>query len=357
MNTLIAVLSIGFNQIESKVFDLYFLHEKQYDYLGNFDASTATIEHQKCPLIVLINLRLDNEHPCARLIQTLNQGYPCCKVLLFANSFFSELGQLLTSPVVSTYLIKPTNKGVLFSTLDTLFEKKDTVQTDPTLPKQEYLKFLTCFEKTDKKDLLLKIDQICQTLIPPHHPFSLKYIKDCQTFATQFYLYYLDTIPEENQNTLLNLYKDFLSSIIVTQNNQMATGLLRDHLQNFYKIVNNQYLSVDYQRIQCAKKRIQTAIDQCQDFSLESIAEELYISSYYLSRLFLKIERTNFKDYVIYYRLDKAKALLRGTNFTIEKIGLQCGYREASSFSRAFKKQFNLSPNAYRQQCLEKPLV
>jgi len=356
MNTIMAILSIGFNQIESKVFDLYFLHEKHYDYLGNFDASTANIEHQNRPLVILINLRLDNAHPCARLIQTLTQGYPCCKVVLFANTFSAELGQLLTAPVVSTYLIKPTTKGVLFSTLDPLFDKNNDPPVDPDISKQAYLKFLTCFEKMDQKELFLKIEQICQTLIPPHQPFSLKYIKDCQTFATQFYLYYLDIIPEENQNPLLNLYKNFLSSIIVTQNNQMATALLRDHLQNFYKIVNNQYLSVDYHRIQSAKKKIQKAIDQCQDFSLESIAAELYISSYYLSRLFLKIEHTNFKDYVIYYRLDKAKALLRGTNFTIEKIGLQCGYREASSFSRAFKKQFSLSPNAYRRQCLDKPL-
>jgi AraC family transcriptional regulator len=49
-------------------------------------------------------------------------------------------------------------------------------------------------------------------------------------------------------------------------------------------------------------------------------------------------------------RIDRAKGLLEKPALSVTQIGIQIGFREASSFTRAFRKFTGLTPTEYRRQ-------
>ena len=73
-----------------------------------------------------------------------------------------------------------------------------------------------------------------------------------------------------------------------------------------------------------------------------------YSSSHFMKR-FHDLTGTSFAQYLIHFRLEKAAALLRGSRCTVLEIATQCGFSNASYFTRAFTRQYGVTPTAYRQ--------
>jgi AraC family transcriptional regulator len=48
-------------------------------------------------------------------------------------------------------------------------------------------------------------------------------------------------------------------------------------------------------------------------------------------------------------RMDRAKSLLQAPALPVTQIGVQIGFRETSSFTRAFRKSTGLTPTEYRR--------
>ena len=67
----------------------------------------------------------------------------------------------------------------------------------------------------------------------------------------------------------------------------------------------------------------------------------------YMGRLFIKEMHMSFHEYCLLLKLQKAEALLLGTNDKIIDIALECGFDNISYFNRAFKKQYGMSPSEY----------
>ncbi|WP_135548022.1 response regulator transcription factor [Paenibacillus cymbidii] len=85
------------------------------------------------------------------------------------------------------------------------------------------------------------------------------------------------------------------------------------------------------------------------DMALETLAEQVYLSPNYLSRLFKKETGTSFVKYVTAYRLDKACELLRRTNMKIVDIATEVGYPNFSYFGSLFRQHYGTTPAKYRE--------
>ena len=85
------------------------------------------------------------------------------------------------------------------------------------------------------------------------------------------------------------------------------------------------------------------------NLTLESVAQQVYISPYYLSHLFKEELGITFVEYLTKVRIDEAKRLLKDSSMSIVAIALEVGYQDASYFSKVFKKVVGLSPNQYRK--------
>ena len=83
--------------------------------------------------------------------------------------------------------------------------------------------------------------------------------------------------------------------------------------------------------------------------SLDQIAENMYLSPFYISRIF-KSETGNAPiRYLINIRLEKAKELLEGGyEGSIQEVAAQVGYDDAYHFSKLFKKRYGISPSQAR---------
>lgn len=78
------------------------------------------------------------------------------------------------------------------------------------------------------------------------------------------------------------------------------------------------------------------------------LATYLEISVKKLERIFCRSKGVLPARYYRELRLQRARTLLFESALSIEEVGLQCGFRSASHFSRSFRDTFGRSPRAER---------
>lgn len=86
-----------------------------------------------------------------------------------------------------------------------------------------------------------------------------------------------------------------------------------------------------------------------ESLTLERIAEQFYVSSSYLSRIFHRLTGFRFHEYIQLVRIRQAQLLLRETSGKIQHIAERTGFTYITSFNKTFKKITGMSPMRYRQ--------
>lgn len=101
--------------------------------------------------------------------------------------------------------------------------------------------------------------------------------------------------------------------------------------------------------VEAAKRYIRKNIKDSQ-LSLKTVAEELFVSESYLSRVFKKEVNMNFIEYVIDVKLECVKDYLLSDNRTIAEIAEEMGYSSPQYLTRRFIKKYGCTPSDYRQK-------
>lgn len=83
------------------------------------------------------------------------------------------------------------------------------------------------------------------------------------------------------------------------------------------------------------------------DFSVEELAEKLYMSSASLYRKIKAITGESPTDYLRNYRLKRAAKLLLDQSSSVTHVALEVGFKNLTHFSRCFKEKFHQLPSAY----------
>ncbi|MEF3312220.1 helix-turn-helix domain-containing protein [Paenibacillus sp. GYB004] len=83
--------------------------------------------------------------------------------------------------------------------------------------------------------------------------------------------------------------------------------------------------------------------------TLQDVADRFYLSREYISRKFKQHFGENLVEYLCRIRMDKARALLANPQLKITEIARMVGYPDEKYFSKVFKKQTGMSPNAFRK--------
>ena len=85
-----------------------------------------------------------------------------------------------------------------------------------------------------------------------------------------------------------------------------------------------------------------------EQITVESIARYVGISRKYLYAIFKNALGISPKDYVIDYRMEKAKEFLLNESLPVGSIAYSVGYDDALNFSKMFKSKTGMSPSEYR---------
>lgn len=92
------------------------------------------------------------------------------------------------------------------------------------------------------------------------------------------------------------------------------------------------------------------AADYGKHLSIEMLAEELQVSSSYLSRKLKEATGHSFGGLLARYRLQEALKLLREGEYRVYEIAEKTGFGEYKNFCQTFKKYLHESPKRYMQQ-------
>lgn len=112
------------------------------------------------------------------------------------------------------------------------------------------------------------------------------------------------------------------------------------------------------------KKNAEVYIDFCVNYiesnihdkiTVEELSQMLGVSQPYLYKLFIDRFGMSTKEYIIWYKMNRAKKLLNETSMSVTKIANSVGFADVLAFSRAFSKKVNVSPQNFRTKnsCLK----
>ncbi|UFU00618.1 response regulator [Radiobacillus kanasensis] len=123
------------------------------------------------------------------------------------------------------------------------------------------------------------------------------------------------------------------------------SSILKKIFQNVFEI-----LTVE-KPVHRTVQRAQVIIEEryTENLTLESVANEVFVSSAYLSSLFKQELGINFLDYLHQYRITKAKLLLT-QNYKIYEVANKIGYNDERHFSSTFKKWTGITPSRFQKE-------
>ena len=78
-------------------------------------------------------------------------------------------------------------------------------------------------------------------------------------------------------------------------------------------------------------------------------ADKLCLNSKYLSTIIKEKTGKSVSEWIDYYVISEAKALLKGNGTTVQEVSNDLGFPDQSSFGKYFKRHVGLSPKEYKQ--------
>ena len=189
---------------------------------------------------------------------------------------------------------------------------------DALFPELSGTVFSDFFEENRKKDG-----------VPMHLHFSTLGHRDVENLIENLLLGFIDTVPDEyvTEKTL---------SLLLYRLSKLRHALLKNKVtstdkENARRLEITSYIKTSYR----------TA-------SLTELADRMYITPEYLSKITVKYFGKSFKELVLCERIERAVDLLKNTSLPISTVIRNMGYENESYFHREFKKRLGATPKEVR---------
>jgi len=213
----------------------------------------------------------------------------------------------------------------------------DTIYTPDHMPHRdvfpagsEFEVYLIIFHWKDEANLLKQFQ-------PP----QLSQMSDAakKRIGDDFRRLYQDFLSQDD-------YREHLTSLqllqIITQLCRSAAGPIQSDAQ------------ASAARQQQIMKQAKNIIDARfnESLSLDTLADALDLSPYYLSHVFSEQSGFTLSSYLTSVRMEKAADLLRSSSQQVGQVAQCVGYRDPQYFSKVFRAHFGLAPSRYRDQAM-----
>lgn len=166
----------------------------------------------------------------------------------------------------------------------------------------------------------------------------------------------LNLIRLDNKH-IISLRQNLIDLEEEIQDNAFGSTILRNALfLQFIVKINRLFIGMDINkniddirydsRIEDVLGFINSNLEK--DLSIGMLSKAFYLNKYYLMHLFKKETGYTLYSYILKKRVIKASYLIK-SNMQSGDVCSKCGFGDYSSFVRAFKKEFGLSPKQYHK--------
>ncbi len=120
-------------------------------------------------------------------------------------------------------------------------------------------------------------------------------------------------------------------------------GVFLDNMDDARCIKNLQVVNcaVDYIRAHYQRR-----------LTLEEIAQQVYVSPSYLSRLFKKEIGCTVIELLTKVRVEEAKKVFHNPKYTVRQVAAEIGFEDANYFSKVFRRIEGITPSEYKQKAI-----
>ncbi len=126
---------------------------------------------------------------------------------------------------------------------------------------------------------------------------------------------------------LIGLLYVLFSTMIADRCPPVRTGEINDYIAKAVRFIEKNYT---------------------QELRVEQVAEYVCLERKYFSKLFKEQTGMSPKEFLIHFRMRKARALMRNPEIPIGQVSASVGYKDPLLFSRIFKAHNGYSPRAFR---------
>lgn len=165
--------------------------------------------------------------------------------------------------------------------------------------------------------------------------------KKCTADPKEFFMLADQALSNQQLSVGASLHRHGLLSqflALAIESNQKITGIQASYIHQKRTYID---YAVDFIR------RNYAAI------TVHDISDYLGINRSYLCRLFREFLQCTPQEYLNSTRMHRSAELLAGTTLPIREIAAIVGYEDQLTFSKAFKKAYQVSPKNYREMAAE----
>ncbi len=182
-------------------------------------------------------------------------------------------------------------------------------------------------------------------------------------------------MPDMTGLDLTKKIKENSATLVVVFSSHTDYDYMREALQ--LNVVDYLMKPIDYQKLVSCFEKVKQLLDEkyeiveCKDDSyygkiirkvddylknnyqkgrLQEVAEEIGISSTYLSKIYKEKSGIGFQEKLNKIRMEKAAELLQDYQLKSYEISHYVGYDSPKNFTRAFKNFYGISPREYRNK-------
>lgn len=156
-----------------------------------------------------------------------------------------------------------------------------------------------------------------------------------------------ENVHPDIYKSILQLYKEEVRNPIIEQ---AHIQIILARSMSCFELMSRELLENDdiiYQTVMYMAKKFK------EDINLDTMAKELCVSKYVLSRIFSSTFHTNFNQYLNEQRLNYAVSMLEYTDWSITDICLESGFQSQRTFNRAFQEKYKKTPREYKNEFLQ----
>jgi len=311
--------------------------------ISHADTASSAIEaltkHSRLSADIIITDISMTEMTGLELIKKINQASPQVKILVLTGYDSFEYAQSCLHMEVEDFLLKPVEESVLEEALKRIVRKlnreKEAEKTKKTFMEMKSI----ILANTGNPEEIQKAFETFEKTVKSYNTAHAMVCRCCFEIASSLYFTYISDTGGEMDGKLVSL-------------SHALHGAKRNEALEFTKTFIFQILDKDIKTTHeiIAKAKQIIAEDLAEELSVTNLAETLYVTPNYFSRLFKRITGEGCNEYIVRKRMEKAKYLLETTTLKMSRIAAMVGYRDTNYFSLAFKRHTGMSPTVYREK-------